>query len=397
MAEFIQLPPVGWSRITNVGYQPYTVPLKIFALDDDSCLFFVSGNGNQYGFDAYVIDGASLATTHYQAVRNSAQPNISKIISFGGGFFNVLTDDGSSYSFQAANQKLNNASPIMIPANANPIPINQCASNYSKVFYDAVNRVTAFGYYNPDNGSIFAATYKAVPGGFERIASGFPGFWAIDPPELYPVPDQWDHSESAAGDTNQVISNGLSIGYNNNPLTIYRQRFLIIPGTDQAACFFTQQAFASLVALQTAGYTLKYIEPGPPPVFVGEVASPNGAGVYTALSTIFEAGGYQPDVYPSDTNIPNLAPFVMGGAMYGLHVFGDGGLWIYLPFADGSAATCAVTKKHIFVMIFYQGTTIGVIDQPPGGFFYNGTGAAHRGIGVVNNTRPISTTGRFKA
>jgi hypothetical protein len=390
----IIFPAVGWARTTNVGYQSQTYnPLKIYALDDDSCLFFVSSNGTQHGFDAYVIDGTSLATTHYRTVYNPNQPNITKIIAFGGGFFNAVMDDGSSYSFQAANLKLNNSSPILIPQNTLPIPASMCGANLTKLFYDATDSTLAVGYYNALNGSIFAATYKALKGGLQFIGSGFPGFWSVGV-------DPWDQTGSPAGSSAQILSNGQTSSYSANPFIVYRQQFKIYPGVPQNNCYLSTAFFPNVAACTATGYTVVSIDPDTG-VVTGRVETPNNALVSSSLSTGFNTGVTVvggPPAYPCDTNIPGLVAYMLPEPQqyyYGLHVFGDNGIWFNLPFLYAGAASCAVTRKHIFVCIFYQGTTIGVIDAP--NYFYNAYSATKQARVLVNNSRPISVTGAFKA
>jgi hypothetical protein len=394
----ITLPAKAWDRITDIDSVQFFGGgnvLKIYAVDDDSCVIFVGSQAGIFGFKAFVVDGASLARTFYQTTYNPNQPNITKIIPFGGGFFVVFMDDGSVYTFQAVNLKLNNPSPILIAGNP-VVPATACQAILSKIYYDNVNQVVGFGYYNPFNGSIFASTWNVYRGGVDLIAEGFPGFWSLGV-------DSWDHTaQLAASGINTILSNGISTNFAVNPSwTVYRQAFTILPGADQQGCYKTVKTTNDCGTQPYPGYVLTNCTPTNPQTATWELDEPNGSGVYTGFSLQFATGltGIPAgNIVPCDCNISRFTAFVPLFTNYGVHVFGDNGVWIYLPYADGGGGQSAVTKKHVFVLVDFQGTTLGVIDVPAGNpWFQNGYSVNRQARTLVNNSRPISVTGAFKA
>jgi len=366
----IQLPPISgevFMETFPIHVQGgATVPARLYVCDDNSCIYF-GGNDtitNCFGFHAFVIDGATQAITWYATVRNADQPNFTaqSIVPFGNGFFSVTLDDGSNYFFQAQNLKLNNGSPIPIFKSQNQIA-NDCWSPFSRAYFDGATNLLGAGFYTT-NDKVFSSTYLVGATGLDLLAQGFVGFINDG--------DPWDQTSGTPANPTQLqrLSNGLSFAWGgNNPLWTARETFSVLPGVNIPN---------DCVAL-----------------------TPNLARVTTSRSnTLFTNPNILGFGGVIDTNLFGLGGVYMSsGGFVGLHIFGDNNTWFYIP-SLGARLAAAVTKNFTFIDVFFANNHWISISESRYGAngFYNGYS-----IGgplpwtLVNNARPISLTGKYKA
>lgn len=376
-----------YKTILGLGPIPGNVGqiLNIFAVDDDSFGVF-TWDSSAKGFICWVIDVPSLAITYYKSITDSGNLQTAPIL-FGPGNFMLPWNDGTTYFFSVRNLKLNNPSPILLMPSASIVPGSMCGAIYSKVFYDGINKRLAFGYYNPINGSMYTSAYQVAGGGLTRAASGFPCYWSIA--------DTWDRTQSAGNGANsQIYTNNISVAYTGNPTIVYRQRFYINLGIDQNGCLFSHKVFASVAECVANGYSVVSIDPNTGAVD-GEITASNLSGQYVAAisSTILNTERALGVQGFCDSNIPGLVGLSDGN---GVHLFGDGGAWLYLPVQFGGIVTAAITKNYVAGVISFEGMSIGIYQTPSSGVF-NGSNLSRYTHGLLNYARPVSVIGKYRA
>lgn len=360
---------------------------NIFAVDDNSFAIFRWDSGAQnpnYSWECFVVDVPSLAITHYASTGMSGNLQTQPIL-FGAGNFLLPWNDGTTYFFSPRNLKLNNPSPILIAPSLTIIPQEKCGAVFSKVYYDDVNKVVAIGYYNALNGSMYTSAYQVgSDGSLIRKASGFPAFWSIR--------DTWDQTGGLAGA--QICTNNISVLAAGNPTVVYRQRFFINLGIDQNACYLDTRVFNSVSACVAAGFGV--IQINPDGSVIGQVTSTSFSGQYVLniFQTAFNTGEALPIGGLCDSSIPGLVGYSDGN---GVNLFGDGGVWYYLPVQFGGITNSAVTKNFVAGVISFHGMSIGFFQSPSASQLVNGGSITRNTWKLSNYARPISVTGKYKA
>lgn len=380
-----------YKTVIGIGALPGNVDTiqNIFSVDDNSFAIFSWSAGG--GFSCWVLDVPTLAVTYYTSTVKDGALQTAPIL-FGAGNFMLSWNDGTFYFFRVQNLKLNNPSPILLSPSSTTIPLNACGAPFSKTFYDAVNNRLAFGYYNALNGSIFGSVYQVGGGVLARAASGFPGFWSIL--------DTWDRTQATApGARAQILTNNVSLAFGGNPTQVYRQRFFINLGIDQGrysnGCYLATAVFPGVAQCNAAGYSV--IEgPFEDGSVLGEIGPDNFSGQYvlSTFATAFNTGTAIAVAGMCDSNIPGLVGLSDAN---GVHIFGDGGVWFYIPVQFGTIVNAAITKNYIAGVISFEGMSIGIFQTPSGGQLYNGASVTKNTRKLSNYARPISVTGKYKA
>lgn len=336
---------------------------NIFTVDDNSFAVFLWDAGA--GWFCWVIDVPSLSVTYYASTGNTGNLQ-SAPIPYGSGNFLLLWNDGSAYSFNVRNLKLNNPSPILVPFNQG-ILSTICFNGIGKIFYSQAQRLITVASYYPNGGAgygpVFSHNYS-MSGGLPVPLGpgGYAGWYTSVPPY-----DPWDRTvngPAVAG--SQISSNGILIGYGGNPTLVSRTAYRLIYG---------------------AGGTVGC----PASVFNG-TATPSGDHVVNDLGTTLGTGTAIAVSGYCDSNIPGLVGLADNASV---HLFGDDDVWFQIPLQYGGVVSAAITKNYIAGVIAYLGMSIGFFQTPAG--LYNGSSVNMSKFGLTNFSRPVSVIGKYRA
>lgn len=371
----ITLPQVArYKTIVGLTHLPGNVGQiqNIFAVDDNSFAVFRWDSGVQtpnYSWECFVIDVPTLAITHYASTGMSGNLQSAPLV-FGPGNFLLIWNDGTSYNFSVRNLKLNNASPILVPYSTGIIS-TPCYNQVTKIFYCSGQRLVAVGSYYPNGGAGFGPVFSrnySITGAGAPLPLGPGGYagWYTTAPSF----DPWNKTGLLLPVSNQQINtNGIDLGFvAGNPTKIARSAYALTSGGGGG----TQGCPAS--------------------VFNG-TATPSGDQIVDSLGTAFNTGQLLTFVGFADSNIPGLSGITDGG---GVHLFGDGGVWFYIPCQFGTLDAAAITKNYIAGVISFTGMSIGFFQTPASGL-YNGAAVTKNKWKLSNYARPISVTGKYKA
>jgi hypothetical protein len=343
---------------------------NIFAVDDDSfAVFNWDSYPLNYSWECRVIDVPSLAVTYYASTGLSGNIQ-SAPLSSGPGNFILLWNDGSMYAFSVRNLKLNNPSPILCSFNQNTLE-TPCYNVISKIFYCTDQRTLAVASYYPNGGAgygpVFSRNYTV---GNTLIPIGTGGYagWYTSVPQY----DPWDKTTTTQGATNsQISSNGIDCSYGGNPTWVSRSAYLLTHGDGAGT-------------------------PGCPTSVFDGTATPSGDFISNSLGTTFQTS--------QSIAVQGFCDSILNGLIglsdwYGIHFFGDGGVWFYLPlqFEFSGVISAAVTKNYIAGVINHEGMSIEIFQTPSPTQLYNGASVTKTSFGLLNYARPISVIGKYKA
>ncbi len=340
--------------------------IKLFACDDDSCVYFADYWAVGINkFDVYVVD-ASGAYTWYSTGINPAQTYINTIVPFGNGLFLVTTKNNYTFFVRVGNHKLNNASPILLKTFANPIT-NPCYAANPKIYFDAVSNLLACGFYQPAGQigtNIYATIYKTANGVLNMLSSGFV---CNAPPDTFsPAPN------AAAGvlEFDGICSNGVSLASYTyqNKWSLARNVFAVSPGIE-SNCNVPSGASVSSLQNNVIGFSASVGTPA----YLGDSNIPNFAGLNTE----------QPSCYYTDGNITfEFAP--VNSVVTGF-----------------STQNACLTKKYLFLCGNAEvnaETFHGAIYVANNPGIVSGNGGMPKPISIlVNSARPISLSGAYKS
>jgi len=339
---------------------------NIFAVDDDSFAVFTWDAGGTYSWECRVIDVPTLAITYYRSTGLGGDLQTAPIVA-GPGNFILLWNDGSTYTFSVKNLKLNNPSPILIPFNQGALN-TPCFNGIGKSFYCANQRTVSVASYYPNGGAgfgpVFSHNYSVGNSLIAIGPGGFAGWYTSDPPY-----DPWDRTATTAGATNsQIASNGIDCAFGGNPTWVSRSAYLLNYG---------------------GGGT-----PGCPASVFNNTAIPSGDFISNFLGTKFQTSQAIAFQGFCDSIINGLVGISDGN---GIHLFGDNGVWFYLPLQFGSVVSAAITKNYVAGVISFDSMSIGIFQTPPSSQLYNGSSVSKTSFGLVNFARPVSVIGKYKA
>lgn len=351
--------------------------------DENSCTYFSdTGSGanrglfnTQHGFEVFVVDQSGDYTAYSTGNADPNYNSISSIIPFGGGLYLVQILGGMNLTFwcQLANLRLNNASPIFLKPSLSPLS-NACYDANLKVpWYDARKKMLLSGFYRPAGQSatqIFSSAYSVTPGALTLINAGYVG--TANPPA---APDPFDLVDNlGALSFSMTLSNGINYGVSHwgavdNALS--RQVIVVDPGITTAyGCEVStrNQNGANVSASTNDSLPFPFLGGGNN-CALGDVSLSRIVGVCNS----------------------NNATLLFGGDNFGAYLTWNG---------YTGTPNFALTKNYLFLL-----STSGFPNYYPGQIFKmaiparlsNGTIASHRGIGLINNARPISLTGKYKA
>ncbi len=364
------------------NYYEY-VAQKLFAYDDDSCVWFAEFNPNsaQYYFQVYVVD-ASGAYTKYAIIPTNAAAYITNITPMGQGCFWVTLENNKTYFVRVQNLKLNNATPIIIPTSIYPLG-NPCYAGNPKVFYDGASKLLAVGFYESvgqEGTSVFASVYRVNGAILTLLNTGYVGTFqsvGTDPFDLSAqngVPTGYSFHQSA------LASNGISLArYNKNfnpyvnTVGVASNVFAVTPGI-QSNC-----------------------------------ATPCGASVQSRANRFYTDDSlYYQNFSFIDSNIPNMFGFVAnesGQPNYTTTGICSDGIADYtFQVAStttanyGATGNCVLTRKHFFQAGYAEvdaQLVYGAIYMAANPGVKTGSLLHRRAYFTTNNTRPVSPTGRF--
>jgi hypothetical protein len=185
-----------------------------------------------------------------------------------------------------------------------------------------------------------------------------------------PQYDPWDKTTTTQGAINsQVASNGIDCSYGGNPTWVSRSAYLLTHGGGEGT-------------------------PGCPASVFDGTASSSGDFISNDLQTTLQTSQTIAVQGFCDSILNGLIGLSDGN---GIHFFGDGGVWFYLPLQFGGVISAAVTKNYIAGVISYEGMSIGIFQTPSSTQLYNGASVTKTSFGLVNYARPISVIGKYKA
>jgi len=364
-----------------------TVPTLLFALDEESVVYFAADNENgpSFTFNVYVID-ASGAYTYYSA-GNIPNQYFSEILPLGPGLFFVTLENSDTFFVQVANLKLNNSSPILIKKSAFPIS-NPCYSQNPHVFYDGFKKLLAVGFYQPAGQygtNIYGSVYKVSSSQLVLQNTGLASAGVVN------TFDQTGGTPSTPGWTTTLNwigtqSNGISVGcYNYSHLFTPPYIFDLI---------FTNNTFSVNGASQTDCNTL------------------SGLNVTSKINAFLNIGDYQGAVsytYGCDSTLPGMWGVNFSDAPPPYSFFTDNNILynftVTNPNSGFAAYNCVLTRKYLFAfggqeVVMPDGSSqffSGFIYCAPNPGIQNGNSVTSRNsLLLVNSARPISLTGAYK-
>ncbi|MGC8541029.1 MAG: hypothetical protein ACP5QA_10420 [Phycisphaerae bacterium] len=363
--------------------------------DDDSCVLFTNNlylnYVSSYPLYIYVVD-ISGSYTWYAVPGYGVNSGVAieNIIPYGRSIFLLLLSNGLVYWFSPQNAKLNNTTPISVfPSQALP---QVCGQSPQNIFYDPVKQILIAGYYYPagQNGTfINSVAYSISARGYlNQVAAGYAGY--ADPPNTL---DPFDLTSSGLGadiGVNWIQTNGLNGGYgsvNQDQIILASSSYDVNPGAGNSIVCPGSQNF-------------------PPPVNGANVT--NRVALYETLPAPIIPWYSVTTVYPSDTTIPGLILLNTSGASYPVGgpfvVFGNNfyasGLINYPPNANFSSFhSLALTKKYLFGAYSngnQGGDSLTIISAVPNPGLANGSNVFRQAYATINNTRPVSISGRYR-
>lgn len=361
----------GWSA----DYR-YTAGLVGFGQPDDSIVVFfdygptTGPNGKKNGpyFEVRVFD-PSGDQTYYTSGALAGHHYIDTINPLGGGHFIVVDDAGNSLAMLVHNHRLNNATPILLQSASGGVS-NPCYSgSVHNVFYDGLKNILIAGFYESNSqygGLIFSSSYKPnlSTGVLVPLYNGYVGNYEQD----YDPFDQTGGSGVSEPIRLGILSNGQSaVQYtSDNFMVLGREEFNVDPGVQSdcntpSGANVTTRGLQSFILNDKTGYTAFLID-------------------FTMPGLI---GANQED--------------------YAFFIFGDGVEFIGKA---ESATTGGNPQQLIFTPNYVWAIGGAVVNEEyfNGGIFRlpltgvnNGSVLNRFVVPTVNNVRPISLAGRYKA
>jgi hypothetical protein len=360
--------------------------IALFAVDDNSVAYFSDQGSTQpfCCFDVYVFDISGARTWYCAAGAYTSVGYITSILPLGKGNFLVSLSNGKTYNFGVRNQKLNNASPILLSATANGFQ-NTCYDSGAthSVYYDGLHNLIAVSWVQAvgQNGSeIYSSVYQVSENG--ELTRTVDGWTCYTCPSCVPaVPgNPIIYDQTAAGSSDPIgtagsMSNGISAAVVNVGITgalgVSRESYIVNAGRTGASCTDSNQNFVTTAVNDT---------------FIVEGGFPGPFSSYWLL----------------DTNINGLAGMCFNYQnpdAGSLAIMGDNDVVFTANLLQPSgynscyAGGAVITNKNLFLM---SSNRDGLYTAPLSGVF-NGYNANRRGLALINGTRPISVTGKYKA
>lgn len=355
--------------------------------DDNSCVVFADYNGattmwpplsvanNVGGFNVFVVDISGKWTYYSSGPLNPPGHNyffISSIAPFGGGLFlvTVTCDVTRTYWVQVGNHKLNNVSPIQLTPATNPISNSCYSAGTPSLFYDGTQKLLAAEFIQPvgQNGDqIYSTIYKVSAGALGIVNQGYVGYansslGIPDPFNLIPV-------QQSGLNASLQLSNGINygvFGFGGTGFKLARQVLSVNPGVSTSDCVTKNGSYVTAAAndaLQIFGNF------GGQNYSLGDSSVPRIVGLMTSNQTSIYFAGDNFAAYLKISN-PTVTP------------------------------NFALTSKYLFfcdrTMPGYTPAQVYYIPIPAG--LANGSAITGKLVHpLVNNVRPVSLTGRYKA
>lgn len=362
--------------------------LIIFGNADDSVTLFVdypnyglAAPNNWYSVDCRVVDSQGAVTWYSTGNIHAGGDFVISILNLGPGNFLITTSSGHSYNFRVKNLKLNNATPILVPAGIGLS--NSCAapSNLATVYFDPVKNLLAAGFYVPA-GQLGTQIYSTVynvgkNGSLSVLVDGFTQYSCPDCAP--PIPNLYDQTNvDNSGSTYYAIqSNGIySAEVDGYPCAVGAISPQINLGQTQPNC-----------------------------------NSPNGNFVTSRSNQYFQISGTSPgSCWLLDSVILNLfgtgqhdnkSPSGYSATAFGVNVS------YYVQFSSAvqffRTTNIAVTPNYIWAT---GGGPDPITQNVANGAVYRSTlpvqldaggAVSKQAYSVVNSVRPISLTGAYKS
>lgn len=358
-----------------------TILTQAYHLDDNSIV--VIGDGNSLGFfpgkptwTAYVIDIGGRYTQYAATVNgtNDGSGILQAIVPGPNGQFLIVDGLGNTFAPTFKNAKLNNPGAILVPQITGGLaPCSPATSVLHSVYYDIVNRRVAYGFYfgGGGSGTVSARVYsRNVNGTLTVLSEGPAGNWVSGGNDDYDKTQKLTSQVTSSG----TASSGSQFALLTADASLHGGNFFVNPGNSVPCAPPGQRTGAYVSSTSAWGIPTPLDGPGHN-YYTGDSIEPNIGVMHSTAGHVMFLGPYFQGAFSFQasltSNFGNTARFVLGTKY----------IWVFdAPPAAGGNGT-----GQIFVAV----RPAGIVSGP--------SGVTVLRTAAVNNARPISLTGRYKA